>query len=785
LRIVEQFEQGRVNRGRHFDAAGRELAIIVQAAGNGARENGVDGSGQQRDGRRFDFESDAAGAGHFSGVTDEAETRDVRAAVDSETQHGFAGRAVQCQHGRGGGFDGGGWGDAALERGSDNSGAEGFGEDEHIARLGTAVGFDAFGMDSASDRVAEFDFGIVDAVAAEDGASGFAHFFEAAAQDGFEDVEIGGFFAGAGKSDDGESGEGSASHGIHVAERIGGGDGAEGERVVYDRGEEVNGLDECEILAEKVHSGIVGCIEADKDIRVDDARQGAEHFVQQLWTQFRRSTGRFDVGGKHGAGTNFRHSISGTFVYNHKTMRTLLPCFAFCAVISLAFAGKVGSTDPRLKNAYRLPVRNGWTYVHLEGTPSEIGFQHGWLLSKEIKDGFDVQKLEAEHDSKKTWAFFRNAGRGILWPRIPDEYRQEMEGIAAGLKARGVPLDIWDVVAMNAAMEWSYYTEQYDKEHGIAKPKTVTAPDHCSAFVATGSYTKDGKFVIAHNNWSSYLDGERWTIAFDVKPAAGHRFVMDGYPGLIHSGDDFGINDAGIAITETTISNFHGWDSKGVPEFARARKAMQYAESIDDFSRIMRDGNNGGYANDWLVADTKTNEIASLELGLKNVELRRTKDGYFTGANFPINRKLLKEETDFDANDPSLSSNARRVRWEELMKKNKGRIDAAMAEQFLADHYDTVTKKVEPSEHTLCGHVDLSPRGMGEWKAKYEPAGAVQNKVSDAAMARKMTFLAAAGHACGLDFKAAPHMAAHPEFRWEAGLLHDMNAQGWTQIRAR
>ena len=29
--------------------------------------------------------------------------------------------------------------------------------------------------------------------------------------------------------------------------------------------------------------------------------------------------------------------------------------------------------------------------------------------------------------------------------------------------------------------------------------------------------------------------------------------MMDGMPGLIHSGDDFGVNDAGIAITETTI----------------------------------------------------------------------------------------------------------------------------------------------------------------------------------------------------------------------------------------
>ena len=101
----------------------------------------------------------------------------------------------------------------------------------------------------------------------------------------------------------------------------------------------------------------------------------------------------------------------------------------------------------------------------------------------------------------------------------------------------------------------------------------MSAPEHCSAFVATGSYTKDGKVVIAHNNWSTYLEGERWTIIFDIAPANGYRMLMDGLPGVIHSGDDFVINTAGMAITETTISHFFGFDTAGIPEFVRARKA--------------------------------------------------------------------------------------------------------------------------------------------------------------------------------------------------------------------
>jgi Phospholipase B len=475
-------------------------------------------------------------------------------------------------------------------------------------------------------------------------------------------------------------------------------------------------------------------------------------------------------------------------------MRKSVPILLSALVLALsaiAFAGtnktsakQSSGSDPRLAGAFRRPAENGWTYVHLVGSPAQIGFQHGYLLAPEIEDALQVEKLELKHEEHKDWPFFRDAAKNMMWPHIESEYREELQAITDGVNAAGVKVDLWDIVALNGAMEWSYYVAEYDKQHGIKSARAVVPGDHCSAFVATGSYTKDGRVVIAHNNWTGYLDGERWTIIFDVVPAKGLRFIMDGYPGLIHSGDDFGINSAGIVITETTIGDFFGYDTNGVPEFVRARKAMQYSESIDDFARIMKDGNNGGYANDWLVADTKKNEIASLELGLKNVTLERKTDGYFVSANFPINEKLAREETKFKVDDPSISANARHVRWEQLMAGNKGKIDLDAAERFESDHYDSYAKQTLPSERTLCGHVDLSPRGMGEWQPPYGTAGTVQNKATTAAMAEKMQLVAAAGHACGLDFKAQQHLQAHPEFDWEKDLLRDMDSQPWTQFEA-
>jgi len=463
---------------------------------------------------------------------------------------------------------------------------------------------------------------------------------------------------------------------------------------------------------------------------------------------------------------------------------------AFAVVVSTILLAAVAASmtpkpDPRLKGAFRRPAVNGWTFVHLEGTPSEIGYQHGYLLASEIQDLYKVYVLELSHDNGKDWNFFREAAKNVLWLRVEQEYREEMQGIVDGLNAADGELDIWDVVALNAAMEWSYYVAEFDKAHKIASLPTVTAGDHCSAFVAVGSYTKDGRVVIAHNNWTSYLAGERWVIIFDILPQKGQRILMDGFPGVITSDDDFGVNAAGIMITETTITQFEGWDPNGKPEFMRSRKALQYAHSIDDYVRIIKDGNNGGYANDWLIGDRKTGEVAYLELGLKNTPLWRTKDGYFVSSNFARDPKVLSEETTFDPKDASSSPNARHNRWEELMQQSRGKIDVEMAEQFLSDHFDSFEKREQANERALCGHVDASSRGIKEWAwDAYNPGGAVQGKATDSKLAADMSFVARAGHPCGGDFLAGDFVERHPEYSWQKPLLRDMKAGPWTKFHA-
>ena len=451
-----------------------------------------------------------------------------------------------------------------------------------------------------------------------------------------------------------------------------------------------------------------------------------------------------------------------------------------------AGSGKTAeSHDPRLKGAYRFE-RGRWIYVHLQGSPSQIGFQHGYLLAPEIQDLFNVVKLFDTHSTHRDWRFFLQASHDMLWPKMDPEYQQEIQGIVAGLHARGVELTVDDVVAMNALEELAdYYVPWYNAQHKVAYAPHLTSPGNCSAFVATGSYTKDHKIVIAHNNWTNYMDGERWRIMFDIVPEHGYRILMDGLPGVITSDDDFGINSDGLMVTETTISQFYGWDPNGKPEFDRSRKALQYSTSIDDYVRIMRDGNNGGYANDWLLGDRKTNEIAQFELGLKAYKLYRTKDGYFVGSNFASDPKVIKLDTKFDPNNPRTSPNARHTRWEELMKQYKGQIDPPLAEKFLADHMDAYAHKQGADARTLCGHGEDSPEGVKIWDwPPYFPGGAVQGKVTDSDMAARMTLIARRGHPCGDDFIASTFLKKRPRYSWMSPLLKDMKAGPWTVFRS-
>jgi hypothetical protein len=427
----------------------------------------------------------------------------------------------------------------------------------------------------------------------------------------------------------------------------------------------------------------------------------------------------------------------------------------------------------------------GWIYLHIEGEPRQRGFQHGYLLAKEIAECLRIRRAVWQHNTAAEWPELLKETARFMTPFIDPENREELLGIVAGLQAAGMDVTLDDLVACNAYMEleWYWWPEVNKKLSGGAT--MITPPKQsCSSFIAMGSMTRDGGVVLAHNTMNDYTEAYS-NVIIDIVPAQGHRILMQTSPGWIHSGTDFFVTDAGLVGSETTIGGFHGFSEWGIPEFVRMRRATQDASSIDEWCEIMKKGNNGGLANAWLLGDVNTREIARLELGLMNVGFERTRDGYFIGSNVAENRKILLRETEMNDEDIRDSCVARRVRWKQLMREHRGMIDATLAREFEADHFDVYTKADRPGGRTICGHAENETEyAPGPWSVPFGHGGTIDAKVVDTAMAKRMSFAARWGSACGRAFDAKKYLQDHGQFDWLEGLLKDLPSEPWVEFAA-
>ncbi len=479
--------------------------------------------------------------------------------------------------------------------------------------------------------------------------------------------------------------------------------------------------------------------------------------------------------------------------FERRLLSGLAACIGLLAA-SVASAGPAATTNSQ---AGPSPIQQqwlaktsrhekaGWIYLHVEGGPRQRGFQHGYLLAKEIVEALRVRRAVWLHNTSMEWADLLKETARFMTPFIDAENREELAGIVDGLQASGVATTLDDLVAYNAAIELEWYWWPEVKKKSDGGSNVVTPPrQSCSSFIATGSMTRSGGVVLGHNTMTDYAEATQRVI-IDLLPERGHRILMQTAPGWIHSGTDFFVTSAGIVGAETTVGEFHGFSEWGIPEFVRMRRATQDAGTIDEWCEIMKKGNNGGYANAWLLGDVNSGEIARLELGLVHIGFERLRDGYFVGSNVAENRKILVRETGMNDSDIRASSVARRVRWKQLMTKHRGKIDVALARSFEADHFDVLAKAERPGGRTLCGHFENETDYAPGWlNVPFNHWGSIDAKVVDAAMAKRMSFAARWGSPCGRAFDAKRYLRDHPQFDWLEELLRDRPAQPWVEFTA-
>jgi outer membrane protein assembly factor BamB len=348
------------------------------------------------------------------------------------------------------------------------------------------------------------------------------------------------------------------------------------------------------------------------------------------------------------------------------------------------------------KEGFRFNVQ-GWIYVHVQGDAYERGYQHGYLLSVEIVDMLNrwsniihnspVIKSISKHQSDATyeqlartwWNFCTKECYRLYWDKFPEEYQQEIQGIASGVTAQGGKVfgrnvKFQDILTLNEMYE--FLSKLTKIPEGIHPLQTLfkqlqqvvpeishvnamtlletylrqTSAHHCNGFIASGNATSHGQLVFSQSTicdglvwwWTNYIT-LRWNVLLDIQPSNGHRIIMSTSPGLIWSDEDYYQNDDGLLLLETTISQ-GPFDNKGLPLSVRARNAIQCGDSIDDMLFSLRYRNDGAMNAVWLLGDTKTGEIARFELGYRHSAVWRTYNGFYWSANLPRDFRVRLEQ---------------------------------------------------------------------------------------------------------------------------------------------
>jgi hypothetical protein len=420
------------------------------------------------------------------------------------------------------------------------------------------------------------------------------------------------------------------------------------------------------------------------------------------------------------------HSVSlgGTQAWTHESLQFVASRTEDEVVLSVgsggAFQGKAWFAGVRLEPvdssdrdwpvreavqtfgpAYRYP-QEGWIYLHIEGAPYERGYQHGHLMAREIPEY--MERCAAVLGSKDQWDDDRTTANALFLRGFDQEILEEMRGIAegasdAGARWKGRKIDLLDIVVANTTVEMGELASAVRATPTGLEGLNFDAPpyaahtgdspmDHCSAFAATGPATRDGKMVIGHVTWWPLTLAEQTNVMLDIKPAKGHRMLIQSYPGGIESGTDWYQNDVGVVLTETTIDQTP-FNARGTPVAFRARMAIQYSDSIDDVVRILSTQNNGLYTNEWIMGDAKTNEIAMLDLGTDHIKLWRSSKGewfgdtpgFYWGDNNAKDLTVRLEEYPDPKGDPDFIpfvAGVRDTAWKGLYRQYGGKID----EQF-------------------------------------------------------------------------------------------------------
>ena len=229
--------------------------------------------------------------------------------------------------------------------------------------------------------------------------------------------------------------------------------------------------------------------------------------------------------------------------------------------------------------------------LYLQGTPYQMGVQHGALLREEVRGSVKnvIDFVDREVRIPVVGGFLARRTLDQTWrkmaPSVPPDLKEEMRGLAAGA---GIPL------------------ETLQQVHALPELMAVT----CASFAAFGSATKDGRVIQVRNlDWAIQSQVHRYAALFVYRPEGKYPFVNIGWLGFI--GVISGISEQGISVGEIGAET-RDLDLNGIPMPFLLRRVLEEADHLDEaVGLVCSAARTGGY--NYLFADAKASHAVALE----------------------------------------------------------------------------------------------------------------------------------------------------------------------------
>ena len=384
----------------------------------------------------------------------------------------------------------------------------------------------------------------------------------------------------------------------------------------------------------------------------------------------------------------------------------------------------------------RFEEQKGVKILKIKGTPYEMGYQHGYLLADKIELMINkTLKATAAYVAAQTNSDIEKA-QVMLWlgqeeaePFLPEEFREEMVGIADGVKAAGKDISLKQILLWNTNYDqWCIYCHphyyQIAGDGNPSGPARSSMGGGCSSFCAWGEWAGgDGKLIFGKNEDNFNMPEQsdtRMMVVADPEVGFGHVFMT--YPGMI--GLDGGMNEEGFEMMTQLNSMVHE-SMKGCGIAIFTRLLLTHASTVDDAIHIFKKYPRcTGIA--YHIADAKAKKAAVVETSSKMVCVRYPEPNVkaiwqtnhsncypgwkgYSGYNMvadqaPVNeltdistienwQNSLKEPYNFYVQAPS-----RFERYEQLIHEYYGNITSENAMKMLSDRYDPYTKMTRPRD---------------------------------------------------------------------------------------